>query len=246
MKRSSGSGTPCVSLVVPAYNEARRIERAVQELARFGTEHPNTEILIVVERSTDGTLERGRRAADGYPFMEVIDNAVHRGKGYAVRSGMLRARGDVVFFMDADLSTPLEEVPAFVTFLEEHPKVDIAIGSREHPASDVRVRQTWVRQNMGRVFNQVVRRMVGISITDTQCGFKAFRWDACQKLFAAQTIDGFAFDVEILLLAKKSGFSVEVLPVRWENSRESKVGLWTDPAKMLWDLFWISRKVQGQ
>lgn len=246
-------GRPRVSIVIPAFEEERRLPGSIRSLLAFlgprGSDGVTSlvgdvEALAMIEKSRDRTLELAREAAAGDPRIEVIDNRVHRGKGYAVRSGMLRARGDVVFFMDADLSTPLAEVVAFLAHFEAHPETDVLIGSRALAQSAVTKKQTWLRRNMGRTFNGFVR-LFGLSgITDTQCGFKAFRAEACREIFSRATIDGFAFDVEALMLARKLGYKVDVRPVRWMNSPDSKVRILIDPLKMLWDLVRVRRIVR--
>ncbi len=211
----------------------------------FASVNEPFEVLVIVEKSTDRTLELAREAAKGDDRIQVIDNHVHRGKGYAVRSGMLRAQGEIVFFMDADLSTPLAEVLKFLAYFKEHPEADVVIGSRAHAQSQIIKRQNFFRQSLGRTFNQFVQLFGIKGIKDTQCGFKAFRARACREIFSRQTLDGFSFDVEVLLLAQNLGFKIEVLPVKWINSPDSKVRVLIDPPKMLWDLIrirWIVRR----
>ncbi len=234
-----------ISLIIPAYNEERRLPVSLRDIrAFFGDRVQDIEVLVIVERSTDGTLAAARAAVQGDPRFEIVDNQVHKGKGYAVRCGMLRARGDVVIFMDADLSTPLAEVYAFLAHLSQHPDTHVAIGSREHARSRIMRKQSWLRRNLGRGFNAFVQSLTLRGITDTQCGFKAFRKDAARELFGRQTVDGFAFDVEILMLARELGYKIDVLPVKWVNSPDSKVRIWIDPLKMLWDLLKIRHRVR--
>lgn len=231
------------SLVIPAYNEERRLPVSIRDIRSFFSAFNDPfEVLVIVEKSTDRTLELAHEAAKGDDRIQVIDNQVHRGKGYAVRSGMLRARGEIVFFMDADLSTPLAEVLKFLAYFKEHPEVDVLIGSRAHAKSQIIKRQSLFRQSLGRTFNKFVQLFGIKGITDTQCGFKAFRARANREIFSRQTLDGFSFDVEVLLLAQRLGFKIDVLPVKWINSPDSKVRIWIDPFKMLWDLIrvrWI-------
>lgn len=239
------AGTVSVSLVIPAYNEERRLPVSLRDIRAFlGARLQGVEILVIVEKSTDRTLEAAREAAQGDARIEIVDNQVHKGKGYAIKCGMLRARGDVVIFMDADLSTPLAEVYAFLAHLAQNPETHIAIGSREHSRSQIVRKQSWVRRNLGRAFNKFVQSFTMRGITDTQCGFKAFRREVAREIFSRQTIDGFAFDVEILMLAQELGYKLDVLPVRWVNSPDSKVRIWIDPLKMLWDLLKIRRRVR--
>ena len=190
----------------------------------------------MIEKSADRTVELAREAVAGDPIFTIIANDVQRGKGYAVKTGMLKARGALVFFMDADLSTPLAEVFKFVAEFTAKPEVDILIGSRAEAKSHIIKKQTWIRRNMGRSFNRFVQAFGVSGIRDTQCGFKAFRLKTVQPLFSRQTLNGFAFDVEILVLAEFIGYQVEAVPVRWVNSPDSKVRIWIDPLKMFYDL----------
>lgn len=234
------------TLVIPAYKEEKRLPNSIRDIRSFFSGLSEFfEVLILVERCSDRTLELGREAAKGEPRIQVIDNQVHRGKGFAVRSGMLRARGEIVFFMDADLSTPLAEVLVFLAHFSQNLKTDVVIGSRAHAQSKIIKRQNYFRQSLGRIFNKFVQLLSVKGISDTQCGFKAFRLKACHEVFSRQTIDGFAFDVEVLMLAEKLGLKIDVLPVRWVNSPDSKVRILIDPIKMFWDLLrirWIVRK----
>lgn len=241
---------PALSLVIPAYNEERRLPRSLTDIQAFfgkfpgGSESGAIEILAIVEKSRDRTLELARAAVQGDSRFQIIDNVVHRGKGFAVRSGMLRAQGEIVFFMDADLSTPLSEVLRFLAHFNENPEVDVVIGSRRDPNSEILKRQNLFRQQLGRGFNYFVKLFGVRGIKDTQCGFKAFRAQACHDIFSRATIDGFAFDVEALMLAQEMGYRIDVRPVIWVNSPDSKVRVLIDPLKMLWDLVRIRYRVR--
>ena len=240
------SGTAPVSIVIPAYNEALRLPHSLAELSRYcasSGERGSYEVLIVVEHSTDGTLELARETAAEQANFRVIDNRVQRGKGYAVRCGMREARGEIVFYMDADLSVPLEEIDAFLAYFAANPDVDVVLGSRQHVESRIERRQSLLRQTMGRMFNRILRTLSLIPFRDTQCGFKAFRQKAVREIFQLQTIDGFAFDVEVILLAQALGYRVAELPVRWLNSPESKVHIVRDSLGMLMDAFTVRRRV---
>jgi hypothetical protein len=157
---------------------------------------------------------------------------------------MLKARGDIAFYMDADLSVPLAEVPVFLKHFEENPKVDVLIGNRQHAKSRITRRQSALREGMGKVFNRVLQTLALIDLRDTQCGFKAFRQAAYREIFARQTVDAFAFDVEVLLLAERLGFVIEDLPVEWINSPESKVEIVADSLRMLRDTWQIRRRLR--
>jgi dolichyl-phosphate beta-glucosyltransferase len=240
-----GPPAPHLSIVIPAYNEARRLSHSLDLLREFFSSWAagSVEILIVVEHSTDGTLDLAKQAVAEQANFQVIDNRVHRGKGFAVRSGMLQARGAIVLFMDADLSVPLEEIGKFLAWLDAHPADDVLLGSRQHADSRIERRQGLLRQTMGKTFNRVLRTLSLIPFRDTQCGFKAFRAAPAREIFALQTIDGFAFDVEIILLAQALGYRIAELPVRWLNSPESKVHIVGDSVRMLMDVFTMRTRV---
>ncbi|MEI8342729.1 MAG: dolichyl-phosphate beta-glucosyltransferase [Verrucomicrobiota bacterium] len=240
----SEPATPYLSLVIPAFNEAGRLPASLEKLSGFCESFTFPfEVWVIVEKSEDGTFELASRIVSKQANFHVIDNRVHRGKGYAVRSGMLKARGEFVFYMDTDLSVPLEEIPVFLDFFEKNPGVDLLAGNRQHPQSDIIKRQNWLRQKMGQTFNLILRQLAPVTIRDTQCGFKAFRARAAQEIFLRQQLDGFAFDVEVLLLAEKLGFKTVDLPVRWINSTESKVHIVRDSLRMFMDVIRIRRKL---
>jgi dolichyl-phosphate beta-glucosyltransferase len=239
------SDSPYLSIVVPAYNEARRLPPTLTALVEFFRGFTRTyEVLIVVEQSTDETLEIAAKQVAQQAHFQVIDNGPKKGKGHAVRSGMQRARGEIVFYMDADLSVPLAEVPAFLQHFEQTPKVDVLIGNRQHAMSRITRRQSPLREGMGKIFNRVLQTLALVDLRDTQCGFKAFRQAACREIFSRQAVEGFAFDVEILLLAERLGYVVEDLPVEWINSPESKVEIISDSLRMLRDTWQIRRRMR--
>lgn len=243
------SHPPAVSIVIPAYNEARRLPPTMARLREWGREFTGTvEVLIIIERSRDGTLEIARelaaQQADFPGTIEVIDNLVQRGKGFAVRSGMQRAQGEVVFYMDADLSVPLAEVLRFLRHFAEHPSADVLVGNRQHAGSRITRAQSWLRRSMGQTFNRVLGALSINGFRDTQCGFKAFRRAACREVFARQHLDGFAFDVEVLLLASRLGFKIVDLPVEWINSPDSRVHIVRDSVRMLRDAVRVHATVE--
>lgn len=241
-----GTSDPQVSIILPAFNESQRLPHSLGLMRDFlaaASSAYSFEVLVVVEHSTDGTLELARQATAGQANFRLIDNRVHRGKGYAVRSGIKQARGPIVFYMDADLSVPLEEIPRFLAHFEAHPADQILLGSRQHPASRIERRQGLLRETMGKTFNRVLQTLSLLPFRDTQCGFKAFRRPAAQEIFSLQTINGFAFDVEVLLLAQSLGYQITELPVRWLNSPESKVHILRDSLRMLTDAVTLRRRV---
>ena len=239
------SEPPYLSIVVPAYNEARRLPRTLDSLRDFFRGFTRTfEVLIVVEQSADGTLGIAAEAARQQENFLAIDSGPQRGKGHAVRSGVLRARGGFVFYMDADLSVPLAEIDVFLAHFAEHPEVDVLVGNRQHARSRIVRRQSMLRERMGQGFNLLLQTLGLASLHDTQCGFKAFRRDAAQAVFSRQRLDGFAFDVEVLLLAERLGYKIADLPVEWRNSPDSRVRLVRDSVAMFRDMLRVRRLVE--
>lgn len=236
-----------VSIVIPAYNEAHRLPATLAALAEWRASCARSvEIIIVIEPGTDRTREIATEASARQPNLRVIANEQHRGKGFAVRTGMLAANGEVIFYMDADLSVPLREVDSFMAYFDAHPDADVLLGNRQHPQSNITLQQSWLRRHMGQTFNSILRRLAMTGVYDTQCGFKALRRSAAEAIFRKQTIDGFAFDVEVLLLAQRLGFKIADLPVEWRNSPESKVRILSDSLQMLRDAVRIRGIVKGR
>ena len=228
-------GVVHLSVVIPAFEEVARIGRTLELVRSYLDDQAfDSEVVVVVDGGRDGTLASVRAAMRGWPALKVLESDANRGKGYSVRRGMLEACGRYLLFSDADLSTPIAEAERLIAALEAG--ADIAIGSRALADSDVRVRQAWWRRSMGRVFNHIVRRVAVPDILDTQCGFKCFRRDAARRLFALQRIRRFAFDVELLWLARRLGYCVAEVPVIWVNESSSRVNPVTDSCRMLVDL----------
>lgn len=240
----SGGPTGGVSIIVPAWREEKRIGRAVKGLRELAQRYPALdEVIVVVEPGGDETADRAREAAGRDPRFRILENSVHRGKGHAVRTGMLAAAGEIIFFMDADLSVPLAYVQPFVTHLQQRPELAGVIGNRRHSGSVITKRQHPLREKAGRAFNRVVR-LLGLHVSmDTQCGFKAFRREASRKIFSEAQIDGFAFDTEILLLARLHGLPIEELPVEWINDPLTKFRPVRDGLRSFYDLLRIKRSL---
>ena len=220
-----------LSIIIPAYNEARRLPATLEALNEYlDARHPDAEVVVADDGSADATGEHTREAARRWSRIRLLEMP-HRGKGHAVRQGMLAALGEVRLFMDADRAVPLE---AIEPFLEAMSSADVVIASREAPGAR-RIGEPPNRHLMGRVFNLAVRLMAGLPYRDTQCGFKAFRASAAQALFSRQQVDGFGFDAEVLYLARRLGLRVVELPVEWRYGVESKVRL-RHPVQMLGEL----------
>jgi dolichyl-phosphate beta-glucosyltransferase len=214
---------PELSVVIPAFNEAERLPRTLERVrAYLDGRGRRYEILVVDDGSTDETVPRAHAA--GGQRVRVLSNGANRGKGYSVRHGMLAARGARRLMTDADLSTPIEELERLWARMDEG--FDVVIASRALPQSRIEVRQGAFRENMGRAFNLLVRLLVVPELRDTQCGFKLFSAAAAQAAFAGARLDGFAFDVEALYIARRLGFQVAELPVVWRNDAATRVGWW--------------------
>jgi dolichyl-phosphate beta-glucosyltransferase len=233
------------TLVVPAYNESGRIEACVRGVAQWVRSRPggwDWEVILVDDGSIDDTVARANRvAAEEKLDLNLLSYGGNRGKGYAIRTGVLASTGDPVLVTDTDLSTPLSE---WVKLAERLPRFPVAIGSRAMEQALVGKRQPFYRQLMGRTFNRFVRLLTVHGIGDTQCGFKLFRGDLARELFAGARVDRFAYDVEILFIAQRRGIPIAEVPVVWINSPESKVQVVRDSSRMLWDLLrirWMHR-----
>jgi len=218
------------SIVIPAYNESERINSSLEKITTFlETQGWTAEVLVVNDGSRDDTAEVIRRYAARYPYIRLIENPGNRGKGYSVRNGMLQATGDVVLFTDADLSAPITEAPKLFKELENG--ADVAFGSRWLIAKMQTERQSILRQIAGRMYNILMRTVLGLKYKDTQCGFKAFNRKAVDTIFTRQHIERWGFDVELLFLARKFGLKIVEVPVEWAHDDRSKINPIVDGIK---------------
>ena len=229
---------PAFSLVIPAFNEADRIGQTLRDVLEYlHKASPESEVIVVNDGSSDATSEVTRKVfgAENKIMTRLLENSPNRGKGAAVRLGLLAAEKPIGLFFDADLSTPLEETPKVIEPIASG-EVDIAFGSRALDRKLIGHHQPWQREQGGRVFNLIVRLATGLPFWDTQCGFKAFRLAACRSLLEAARIDGFGFDVELLYLAQRAGLRMREIPVRWNHQEGSKVQFIHDSVRMLRDV----------
>ena len=232
-----------LSVVIPAYNEENRLPATLKEIiSHLDQGNADYEIIIVEDGSTDNTQLKLEEIRSNNSRIRILQNKKNKGKGFSVKKGVLAAQGEYILFCDADGSTPISELDKLLTKLDAG--YDIAIGSRGLKESQIRVRQTFYREYMGKIFNGLVRLLTVPGIADTQCGFKCFKRDVAQELFTLQKIKRFSFDVEVLYLAQKKGFKIAEVPVTWMNSPESRVDLIKDSLRMLIDVLRI-RLIHG-
>jgi dolichyl-phosphate beta-glucosyltransferase len=218
-----------LSLVIPAYNEEKRIGSSLaQIIAYFQRNGYSYELIVVDDGSTDRTVEIVKELIAGIQNGRLLC-ARHGGKGAAVRKGVLSTEGQYVFFTDADLSTPITELDKFLEQLKQGYKV--VIGSRKITGANVEVRQSWLRESMGKVFTWLTNVILAKDISDVTCGFKGFSRLIAQEVFRKQQLNDWSFDAEVLFLAQKYGYSIKEVPVRWRNDPATKVNLFKDTVR---------------
>lgn len=213
-----------VSIVIPAYNEETRLPRTLSAVMAFLARGAfrESEILVIDDGSRDRTAAMVEQFRHTHPQVRLLKNPGNRGKGYAVRHGMLQARGEWVLFSDADLSAPIEELTKLIDAATSQDAA-VAIGSRALDRSLIGVHQSAFREYSGRAFNLVMRLLTGLPFRDTQCGFKLFSASAAREIFSRQILDGFSFDVENLFIAQKRRLRAIEVPVRWNDVAGTKV-----------------------
>src|SRR5947209_9108959 len=235
------------SLVIPAFNEADRIGQNLQTALRFLQESsPGSEIIVVNDGSTDAPSEVVREvfARPNPVATRLLEHFPNRGKGAAVREGLLAATCPIGLFSDADFSTPIDEAPKLIDPIAAG-ALDVAFGSRALDRTLIGHRQPWRREQGGRVFNLIVRLATGLPFWDTQCGFKAFRLNVCRPILEAATIDRFGFDVELIFLAYLAQLSLKETPVRWNHNEGSKVSVARDSWRMFNEVRLIRRRARA-
>jgi len=227
-----------LSIVLPAYNEAERIAATLNKVLQYAGQHDwNVEIIVVDDGSSDDTAGIVRQYALRHPTVRLIENPSNRGKGFSVRNGMLQARGDILLFSDADLSSPIAEAGKLVAAIQAG--ADVAIGSR-WVRKELQVKPQPVhRQFLGRMFNLALRVILGLNFRDTQCGFKAFCRSAADQVFPQQTIERWGFDPELLYLSRRAGLRIAEVPVLWAHREGTRIHPLRDGSWMLAELFKI-------
>ena len=233
---------PPFSVVIPCFNEAGRIGETLRLTLKYlSANAPESELIVVNDGSTDATgTITGERLKHAPVETRLLENFLNRGKGAAVRSGLLAAQRPIGLFFDADLSTPLTETPKLIEPIAND-QVDIAFGSRALDRGLIGIHQPWRREQAGRAFNLLVRLATGLPFWDTQCGFKAFRLAVCRPILEAAHVIGFGFDVELLYLARQARLRIREIPVRWNHHEGSKIHMVRDSVRMLREILSLRR-----
>jgi dolichyl-phosphate beta-glucosyltransferase len=231
-----------LSLVVPAYNEEKRIEDPLHGVVCYLRKHfDQWELIYSDDGSTDGTAAKLQAMTQKYPEIKVVTVPKNKGKGSAVRVGMKAASGDVILFSDTDFSTPIEETERLIDFLQNG--YDVAIASRGLSGSQVEVHQAWPREMMGKLFNILLRSLLPIDFMDTQCGFKMFSRKAVDTILPKMHLDGFAFDVEMLIIAQANQLKIAEVPVIWRNVLDSRVHPVRNSMEMIRDILIVRHRL---
>jgi dolichyl-phosphate beta-glucosyltransferase len=229
---------PQYSIIIPAFNESERISTTLERVLGYAAEQRwNSEVIVVDDGSRDATTDIVREYMQKNPAVRLLQNPGNRGKGYSVRNGMLNAKGDVLLFSDADLSSPIEE--AHKLFSAVANGADVAIGSRWLQTELQTRRQPLYRQFFGRIFNLALRLVLGLNFKDTQCGFKAFSRRSAEAIFPHQHIERWGFDPEILFLARRFGFKTVEVPVSWAHREGTRLSPFRDGILMFEELLKI-------
>ena len=238
--------SPDVSIVIPAFEEQDRLGASLEKIASYlRSSRTRAEIIVVDDGSKDETAASAEAFLSGIVDIEtkVIRYERNRGKGYAVKTGLLAAKADIALFSDADLSTPIEEMPKLIDPIKNG-EFDVTFGSRALDRSLIGTHQPWRREQGGKVFNLVVRTLTGLPFWDTQCGFKAFDLTKFRPLLELMHIDRFGFDVEFLYVANLHGLKLKEIPVRWNNDERSKVSVFRDSLRMFNEVREIRRNAK--
>jgi dolichyl-phosphate beta-glucosyltransferase len=232
------SPAPRLSVVIPMYNEAHRLRHSLPRLEAYFRQRPYTvEFVVVDDGSSDNTVEMARAALGSDEDVHIIESKPNRGKGHAVKVGMLAARGQIALFTDADLSTPPDEIEKFWEWFDSG--YDVVIGSRKMKGAHIERHQPLWRENMGKVFTWLTNRLATRGISDITCGFKAFKHDTAQELFSRSIIADWSFDAEVLFIAQQHGKRIKEVPVHWHDERGTKVRILRDATRAMLGLLKI-------
>lgn len=224
-----------LSVIIPAYNEEKRLPSTLESVHSFLSESEKTfEIIVVDDGSSDGTSKVVKEFAVDHCGVRLLTHSPNQGKGYSVREGMLKAEGELLLLDDADGASPISELVRLENAIDNG--ADIAIGSRAKPGDETVVKALSHRKHIGNTFNMIVQSSLLKGIEDTQCGFKLFKRDVAMDLFSIGRLNRYAFDVEILYLARIKGYEIAEVPINWTSIEGSKINLVTDPMNMLFEI----------
>lgn len=226
---------PYLSVIIPLYNEQGRIANLSKVYKYLDKCSFSYEVLLINDGSTDNTIKELKKIGKKFKF-DILSYNQNKGKGFAVHQGMLKAKGKFRLFTDIDLSTPIKEIDRFLPNLE---KFDILIGSRRLDDSNVIIRQSFLRETLGHGFTLLSQKILQLPLSDCTCGFKCFSKKASEEIFKRQKINRWSFDSEILFIAKKLGYKIKEIPIKWSNNPNSKVKFPQDIIYSLWDLLKI-------
>lgn len=235
-----------LSIIIPAFEESERLGKSIGQILNYiKSQNLDAELIVVDDGSKDETAKIAEKSFAEFPEIQAkaIRYEPNRGKGYAVKTGLLAAESEIALFSDADLSTPIEELPKLVQPIENG-EFDVTFGSRALDRSLIGVRQPWRREQSGKVFNLIVRTLTGLPFWDTQCGFKAFNMNKFRPLLNLMTIDRFGFDVEFLYVAFHKGLLMKEIPVRWDHDERTKVSVFRDSQRMFNEVRQIRRNAK--
>jgi glycosyltransferase involved in cell wall biosynthesis len=237
---------PAISIIIPAFEEEARLGDSIEKILSYvEIEKLSAELIVVDDGSGDRTAEVGESAAARRPAVQtkIIRYEPNRGKGFAVKTGLLAADADIAVFSDADLSTPIDELPKLVRPIQTG-EYDLTFGSRALDRSLIGLHQPWRREQGGKVFNLIVRTLTRLPFWDTQCGFKAFNMKKFRPLIDVMQIERFGFDVEFLYVANLHGLRLKEIPVRWNHDERTKVNVFRDSYRMFNEVRLIRRNAK--
>lgn len=234
---------PGLTIIIPAYNEEKDLQTAIEAARGYLDDRDvGGEVLVVDDGSADDTRAIAEHAAQGDDRVRALGYEENRGKGHAVRYGVVRAEGDAIVFLDADLATPVEETDGLLEAIAGG--ADVVVGTRVHPEACIERPQPWLRRFMGARFRWLARMMLGLRASDITCGFKGFTREAAHAVFDRATVDGWAFDAELLVIAQRLGLTIVEVPVRWSDSRDSRVRPFANAAESWRALLAIRRRLR--
>jgi dolichyl-phosphate beta-glucosyltransferase len=227
-----------LSIVIPVYNEQERIANSLEVLlAYLAKQTYSREIILVDDGSRDNGLGIAGNILEGKEEYRILSYGENRGKGYALKYGITRTQGRYVLFTDADLATPIEELAKFIPYLEPNSEMvtgyPIVHGSRKMPGAIVERHQPWLRENMGKVFTMLCNILVNLNVSDATCGFKAYQGEVAREIYGSQKLSDWSFDAEVIFIARKRGYKIKELPVRWHDQKGTKVRLVRDTFRSL-------------